>query len=576
MLALYGTGVSNGISIGKAYVLQSSKPQIIEQVLPEHKVDNEVEHFLRSVEIVRRELQEIRKHIPMNAPPETAGFVDMHLMILEDTMLSDAPIAMIREQRLNAAWALQKQSDLLCNKFDKMDDPYLRNKKNDIIQVVNRVLRVLLGMYESTTKIQAGHIIIANDLAPADTVLFKKNKIKAFVTDLGGPISHTAILARSLGIPAIVALHQSTSYIRTGDDIIVDGNKGVLTINPDKATISYYKKRKSQSRLSKYEFDSLKRKKSQTHDRKKIKLLANIELPGDITAAMNSGAAGIGLYRTEFLFMNRVNPPGEEEQYRAYTKVIKRFPNMPVTIRTLDIGADKPTNSVPGAIDIRSNPAMGLRAIRLCLSDTSLFKPQLKAIFRASIHGKVQLMIPMLSNLDELFRVFDLIDEVQHELKRSKTYFNANIPVGGMIEVPAAAIAAQAFSKHLDFMSIGTNDLIQYTLAIDRVNDAVNYLYDPSHPAILQLIANTIKAGRAANIPVAMCGEMAGDPKYIRLLLGMGLREFSMHPAMLMDIKKIIRKSNTSELGKQASRLLKLHSNEKIREMLDTINTLDR
>ena len=300
MLALYGTGVSGGICIGKAFVLQSEKPEITEYVLPEHLIDHEVERFLRSVEAVRRELQDIRKHIPENAPPETVSFVDMHLMILEDSMLSDAPIETIKKQRLNAAWALQKQCDLLCQKFERMDDPYLRNKKIDIIQVVNRVLRDLLGGADESKESPTGHIIVATDLAPADTVLFKRNKIKAFVTDLGGPISHTAILARSLGIPAIVAVHQSSRYIRTGDEIIIDGSKGVVIVNPDKAARSAYKKEKSRIQLSQEELKLLKSGRSYTRDHKKIRLLANIELPGDITAANDANASGIGLYRTKF------------------------------------------------------------------------------------------------------------------------------------------------------------------------------------------------------------------------------------------------------------------------------------
>ncbi len=574
MLALYGTGVSKGISIGYAYVLQSEQPEITEYVLPEHLIDGEIEHFLRSIETVRHDLQEIRKQIPSNAPAETSSFIDMHLLILEDRMLSDVPIDTIRNQRLNAAWALRQQSDLLCEQFERMDDPYLRTKKVDILQVVNRVLKELLGIKNTTEEHpKSGDIVIANDLSPADTVLLIHNRIKAFITDLGGPISHTAILARSLGIPAIVATHNATRFIRSGDDILVDGGKGAIIINPDKHIISEFRKRKKQIQLIQTELKTLKSGRSFTRDGKKIKLLANIELPADIKAANNASAEGIGLYRTEFLYMNRRTPPTEEEQYRTYTKVIKALGNKLVTIRTLDLGADKPINGSRDAASMTvTNPALGLRAIRLCLKNPSLFKPQLRAIFRASAVGRVKLMIPMLSNLDELFRVLDMIDEVKFELKREKLNYNPRTAIGGMIEVPAAAISADLFSPYLDYLSIGTNDLIQYTLAIDRVDDAVSYLYDPTHPAVLRLILNIIKAGHNAGIPVSMCGEMAGDPDYTRLLLGMGLREFSMHPATLLEIKKIVRTSNVSDLQKHVKRIMRTQDIDLLHKHLDHLN----
>ncbi len=572
MLTLHGTGVSDGIAMGKAFVLQRELPEIPEYAIPKNFVDEEIARFQRAVEAARRQLSNIREHIPVNAPSEATNFLDAHLLMLNDKMISMTPIDSIRQQQCNAEWALKTHSDQLCDVFEKMDDHYLRSKKTDVTQVVDRIMRNLLRQSEDEhERLIGGEIVVADDLTPADTVMLKHNHVRAFVTNLGGPISHTAILARSLGIPAIVSAHSATRYIRSGEELIIDGKRGVIIVAPERRIVAEYQRRiKGLTQLRK-ELNRLRASPAITRDRHRITLLANIELPADVRAATLASAEGIGLYRTEFLFMNRADSPGEEEQFRAYAKVIKALPGRPVTIRTIDLGADKQVDGGRVGAAISVNPALGLRAIRLCLHDTSLFRPQLRAILRASVLGKVRMMIPMLSSQDELFRALDLIDETKRELKRQGEKFNPKMPIGGMIEVPAAAVSADLFAPYLDFFSIGTNDLIQYTLAIDRVDDAVNYLYDPLHPAVLRLIAMTIQAAKRARIPVAMCGEMAGDPRYTRLLLGLGLTEFSMHPATLLEVKKIVRASTVSQLEKFARKLLKTRLTQEIHEMVESL-----
>ena len=570
MLALHGTGVSDGVAIGKAFVLKRELPEIPEYVIPREYIDEEVARLQRAVEASRRQLMAIREHIPANAPPEATSFLDAHLLMLDDKMISQAPIEAIRRHQYNAEWALKVQSDILGAIFEQMDDHYLRNKKTDVNQVVNRIQRNLLQQnYDEHEKMAEGDIVVADDLTPADTVMLKHNRVRAFVTSLGGPISHTAILARSLGIPAIVAAHSASRYVNSGEELIVDGKRGMLIVAPDRALIAEYRRRQKDIARKRRELNRLKTSRAVTRDGRRISLLANIELPADVRAAAQAGADGIGLYRTEFLFMNRPAPPNEEEQFRAYVKVVRSLPGKPITIRTLDLGADKQVDGGRAGNAITVNPALGLRAVRLCLHDTSLFRPQLRAILRASAFGKVRMMIPMLSSQDELSRVLDLIEETKSDLKRERVKFNPKIPVGGMIEVPAAAISADLFAPYLDFFSIGTNDLIQYTLAIDRVDDAVNYLYDPLHPSVLRLISITIQAARQADIPVAMCGEMAGDPRYTRLLLGLGLAEFSMHPATLLEIKKIVRDADLGRLTRFARDVLRLRDTHEIHALVE-------
>ena len=574
MLALHGKGVSNGITIGRAYVLKRERVKVPEYVIPNHLIEHEIQRFLSAVESARNELSDIRSHIPAQAPVEAASFIDTHLLILSDTMVSEAPIRDIRDNQWNAEFALKTQSDRLVAVFEQMEDPYLRNKKIDVAQVVERVLRNLLNPDERDDEpVPAdleGRVVVANDLAPADTVALKNKGISAFVTNLGGPISHTAILSRSLGIPAIVAVHGATRYIDNDDILIVDGKRGILLVDPDSIVIAEYEKRARKIERLRRELETLRTSEAISGDGVAIQLLANIELPEDLNAVHQVLASGIGLYRTEFLFMNRKIPPNEAEQFEAYVKVIRALPGRPVTIRTLDLGADKRVDIETPVTTV--NPALGLRAVRLCLQELGLFKLQLRAIIRASAFGHVRLMIPMLSNVDEIFRVVDLVRELQDDLRKDKVAFDAKMPIGGMIEVPAAAISADLFATHLDFLSIGTNDLIQYTLAIDRVDDAVNYLYDPLHPSVLRLIAMTIDAGRKQGIPVAMCGEMAGDSRYTRLLLGLGLREFSMHPAAMLEIKKIVRESNMADLTLQSAEVMRARDSRTIQALVDAMN----
>jgi phosphotransferase system enzyme I (PtsI) len=573
MLALHGTGVSSGIVIGKAHVLQRELPEIPRHTLSKDQIEAEIARFTAAVQVARNHLRAIRDRIPADAPREAASFLDTHLLILDDPTISQAPIEMMRRHRRNAEWALEIERDHLRAKFESMEDPYLREKGRDVEHVVERVLRALLLPEDNGEHMVEGDIVVADDLTPADTVLLRQHRVRAFVTDQGGPISHTAILARSLGIPAIVSVHNATRYVRAGESIIVDGKRGVLIVNPDEAVTAEYSRLRAKIAERKRELAALRTRPSITLDKRRVHLYANIELPADVNAALNAGAEGIGLYRTEFMFMNRATPPSEDEQYRAYARIVGMMRGKPVTIRTLDLGADKQVEArrtESGQIAI--NPALGLRAVRLCLADPSLFRPQLRAILRASALGKVRMMIPMLSSQEELFQVLELIDQTKHELKKRRERFNARLPVGGMIEVPAAAISADLFASHLDFFSIGTNDLIQYTLAIDRVDDAVNYLYDPLHPSVLRLISLTIDAGKKARIPVAMCGEMAGDARYTRLLVGLGLSEFSMHPATLLDIKRLVRESRAGRLSKQARRILGARSTRQVHDWVDELN----
>lgn len=569
MLALHGFGVGNGIAIGRALVLRQLQPAIDRREIDD--VQAEIERFRIAIANTRAELRRARSNIPAQSPGEVAGLVDAHLMMLEDTSIARAPEEVIASEKCNAEWALKIQNDKLGNVFAQMDDAYLRSKKSDVDQVINRIQWQLAGGEESSDADDVeGRILFANDLSPADAVLMKSRRIAAFATNLGGPISHTAILARSLRIPAIVGLHGAARYVNNGERVIVDGSSGIVVIDPDDRLVEEYQNRRLQGWRQLRELSALKDQRTQTRDGQDIALLANIELPKEVGSARKVKAAGVGLFRTEYLFMNRDEAPGEQEQYEAYRHVVESL-GRPVTIRTIDIGADKQAAAVtPDAVP--TNPALGLRAIRLCLSEPSLFRPQLRAILRASAHGPVDMMIPMVSSLDELDRTLDLIREIKRELRREQLDFDDKIRIGGMIEVPAAAISADIFAGRLDFLSIGTNDLIQYTLAIDRVDDEVNYLYDPLHPAVLRLIKNTIDAGERANIPVSMCGEMAGDATYTRLLLGMNLKLFSMDPLRLLSVKNMIRNSDYAKLREQASSILDLTEPGELHDAVDRLN----
>jgi phosphotransferase system enzyme I (PtsI) len=574
MLALSGTGISRRVAIGNAVVLDRGRHEIPKYVVPKDQVGSEIKRFRSALARTRAELKRIQKEIPDHAPKETDAFINVHLLMLEDPVITEHPVRTIEEHSCNAEWALKTQADTLVEFFRNIEDPYLRSKKNDVHQVVERILEELMVKDDSSpTTLDsnlAGRVIIANDLTPADAVTLHDRGITAFVTSLGGPISHTAILARSLGIPAVVGLHHAVRYIRNGDLLAVDGHTGVVLVGLDQNLLAEFQERQTQQARHEQELATLKNEPTITRDGYSVDLFANIELPEEVETLERFGGNGVGLYRTEFLFMNRAEPPDETEQYQAYRKVLDALTG-PITIRTLDLGADKQVDGGRADGLAKINPALGLRAIRLCLSEPTLFRPQLRAILRASVHGRARIMIPMLSSLSELEQALEIVREVKHDLTREGIEFDSKVPVGGMIEVPAAAIAADLFANRLDFLSIGTNDLIQYTLAIDRIDDEVNYLYDPLHPSVLRLIHNVISAGLEAGIPVSMCGEMAGDPNYTRLLLGLGLVEFSMEPTRLLEVKERVRASTRNELMGKTEQILGCADPAQLRMMVDQL-----
>jgi len=571
-LALSGIGVSRGVAIGKAHIILRGSIEVLESAIPEHLIEDEVSRFLSAIESARQQLQATQKRIPANTGVDIAAFIETHLLMLDDATLVKTPVDLIRERHCNAEWALKLQRDAVVNVFEQMDDTYLRTRRDDIDHVINRIQRILLDSNEADEQaenvILEHSIVLAYDLSPAETMMLEHQGISAFATECGGPLSHTAILARSMQLPAIVGTHGLQHYIQDGETIILDGLQGVLIAGPDEHTLEHYRRRQELELKRQIELARLVDSPAVTRDGTHIKLMTNIELPEDIDAVSRVSSNGVGLYRTEFLFMNRQQPPEEDEQYDSYVSVIEALKGKPLTIRTLDMGADKQIDGNSSC----SNPALGLRAIRLCLKNHSLFKPQLRAILRASAHGPVRLMIPMLSNSRELHQVLGLINDTKIALQRESLAFAPDVQIGGMIEVPAAALSAADFASHLDFMSIGTNDLIQYTLAIDRVDDEVNYLYDPLHPAVLRLIKMIIDAGKAAGIPVGMCGEMAGEPRYTRLLLGMGLREFSMHHTALPEVKSVINSSAIDALAPLVKELLENTRTDRIEIRVDSIN----
>ena len=563
-IALHGMGVSRGIAIGKVHVVKRDQLDIREYSIKRHRLGDEVKRFENALTNARQQLRAIREHIPESTSADIEAFIDTHLLMLDDVALTKEPMRLIKELSCNAEWALKLQRDALVAVFDEMDDAYLRTRKDDVDYVVNRIQRLLLNQtplkHEKTDQRLTGYIVMANDLTPADTVLMQHNGIAAFATEFGGPTSHTAILARSLGIPAIVGLQNALRYIKDDEEIILDGSRGIILVDPERHELSHYQRLQKEEKRYFSKLGKLKNKPAITLDEVPVALHANIELPKDFETVVEVGAGGVGLYRTEFLYMNRETPPDEEEHYATYKGVIDVLKGLPLTIRTLDLGADKQVDGGRQSGPVTTNPALGLRAVRLCLKEPALFRPQLRAIIRASVHGPVRILVPMLSNVHEMHQVLQMTNEIKKELDELNIPYDHELQIGGMIEVPAAAICADIFAKQLDFLSIGTNDLIQYTMAIDRVNDEVNYLYDPLNPAVLRLIHTTIKAGKKENIPVAMCGEMAGEAKYTRLLLGLGLREFSLHPAALLEVKQIIIDSNIGELQVLANKALKANN----------------
>ncbi|MBT6274396.1 MAG: phosphoenolpyruvate--protein phosphotransferase [Chromatiales bacterium] len=562
--SLHGISASKGIAIGQVIVLERSQLEVREYRIEAADIDAEAARFTTAVSRARSDLRGLRDRLPSHLVGQVSAFIEVHLLMLQDAAISQAPLAHIRDRQCNAEWALKLERDILVAAFDSIDDPYLRARRDDVDHAVNRVQRALgeeaepVGLHKDSTR-YAGRVVCADDLTPADTVLMQHQGILAFVTEFGGPNSHTAILARSLRIPAVIGMHGGSQLLRTGDSVVVDGRHGVVLVDPDQRAIAYYQARQREIARYHEERRKLLTAPCVTADGERIGLQANVELSKDVIDAANLNAEGVGLYRTEMMFMNRPDPPDEEEQFEEYSFVVRSMKGAPVTIRTLDLGADKQVDGVrPGAPNA-ANPALGLRGVRLCLREPALFHAQLRAIARVSALGCVRMMVPMVSTLDELSQVRTLLKRVHEELRAEGVAYDADMPVGAMIEVPAAAICADLFARGTDFMSIGTNDLIQYTIAIDRIDDEVNYLYDPLHPGVLRLVQGVIRAGHHAGIPVAMCGEMAGDARYTRLLLGLGLKEFSVHPNALLEVKQVILTSHVGNLRRLVQRVMRAH-----------------
>ncbi|MGE5385041.1 MAG: phosphoenolpyruvate--protein phosphotransferase [Betaproteobacteria bacterium] len=578
---LHGIPVSRGIAIGRAHLLAPAALEVKHYLIAEEQVEAEVQRLQKAIATVHHELQTIWNDLPKDSPAELGAFIDVHALILSDPMIAEVPLEIIRTRYYNAEWALVTQIDELSAQFDEIEDPYLRERKADIQQVGERVLKVLTGSAASLTVGDGGEdpagrlIVVAHDISPADMLQFKDRAFGGFVTDLGGPNSHTAIVARSLDIPAAVGMSNASAMIQQEDWVIIDGDAGVVIVDPTPTVLEQYRERQARLIRERKKLGKLKKTPAVTRDGTEIMLLANIELPDDCGTALDAGAAGVGLFRSEFLFMGRTGVqhklPTEDEQFESYRKAVMAMKGRPVTIRTLDIGADKPLDA---AEQTALNPALGLRAIRFCLAEPQMFLAQLRAILRASAFGPVKLLIPMLAHAFEIDQTLAMIEQAKAQLRERGEKFDAGIAVGAMIEIPAAALTLPMFIKKMDFLSIGTNDLIQYTLAIDRADHEVAHLYNPLHPAVLHLLSTTIALGAKAGIPVAVCGEMAGDVRLTRLLLGMGLREFSMHPTQILAVKQEILNSDLGALAPQAKRILRSYDPVAIAEAVELMRAV--
>jgi phosphoenolpyruvate-protein phosphotransferase (PTS system enzyme I) len=572
--SIHGLAVARGIAIGRAVLVASSRVDVAHYFIKPDQIDGEIDRLKRAKEVVFQEVQRLQLALPKDAPTELAALLDVHLMLLQDELLAEGVAHWISERLYNAEWALTSQLDVVARQFDEMEDLYLRERKADLEQVVERVLRQLKGaptgmpqpvvrrpgsqrqqdlLLEDTEDVPL--VLVAHDLSPADMLQFKQSVFAGFATDVGGKTSHTAIVARSLDIPAVVGARNASHWVKQDDWVIIDGDAGVMIVDPSPIVLAEYGFKQRQASLERERLSRLRLTPALTLDGQKIELLANIEMPEDATAALAAGAVGVGLFRSEFLFMGRAgNLPGEEEQYLAYRRAVEGMQGLPVTIRTVDIGADKPLDR-----NVREtahlNPALGLRAIRWSLADPAMFLTQLRAILRAAAHGQVNLLIPMLAHGKEIRQTLALLARARTQLDAQGVAYGP-LKVGAMIEIPAAALTVPMFLSYFDFLSIGTNDLIQYTLAIDRADEQVADLYDPLHPAILHLVANTIAQGQSQDKTISVCGEMAGDPSLTRLLLGMGLRSFSMHPTQILAVKQVVLRSDTTRLKPWAQRVL--------------------
>ncbi len=571
-IQVFGIPVSRGVAIGRAVMVASSRVDVAHYFVAADRIEPEIARLREARNAVSAELEGLKHELPAEAPHELAALLDVHVMLLHDESLIDATKVWIRERHYNAEWALSAQLEVLARQFDDMDDIYLRERKADVEQVVERLLRELAGQVGALTRLPGGAaqaardfagedplVLVANDVAPADMMQFKRSVFTGFVTDVGGRTSHTAIVARSMDIPAVVGAREASRLIRQDDWLVIDGDAGVVIVDPSPIVLEEYRFRQRQSELERARLDRLRNTPAVTLDGQAVELLANIELPGDAAGALEAGAVGVGLFRSEFLFMNREGAlPGEDEQFEAYRSAVLALQGLPVTIRTVDIGADKPLDRLSQQ-DLRHehglNPALGLRAIRWSLAEPGMFRQQLRAILRSSAYGKVRILIPMVAQIGEIKMIFDALERARQQLDEAGRAFG-RVEVGAMIEVPAAAMLIDRFLQHFDFVSVGTNDLIQYTLAIDRADEAVAHLYDPWHPAVLQLLQQTITSAAARGRGVSVCGEMAGDSAFTELLLAMGLRSFSMHPARISSIKQQVLRADTRLLRSQVAGVL--------------------
>jgi len=568
--SIHGLAVARGIAIGRAVLVASSRVDVAHYFIEEGQIHSEIGRLRRARDEVIEELQRLQKDLPKDAPHELGALLDVHLMLLQDEELTAGVRQWIEERLYNAEWALTSQLEIIGRQFDEMEDPYLRERKADMEQVAERVLQSLKGTGSAIARVRQPQrpqqelhledtdvplVLVAHDLSPADMLQFKQSVFAGFVTDVGGKTSHTAIVARSLDIPAVVGARTGSQLVKQDDWIIIDGDAGVVIVDPSPIILSEYSFKQRQGQVERERLARLRHTPAVTLDGEKIELLANIEMPEDTAAALATGVVGVGLFRSEFLFMGRQgNLPDEEEQYQAYRRAVEGMNGLPVTIRTIDVGADKPLDDTRHD-SAHLNPALGLRAIRWSLADPSMFLTQLRAILRAAAHGKVNLLIPMLTHASEIRQTLQLIEQARQELDR-KAMVHGPVCLGAMIEIPAAALSLRLFLKHFDFLSIGTNDLIQYTLAIDRADESVAHLYDPLHPAVLRLVADTIAACRAQGKGVSVCGEMAGDVTMTKLLLGLGLRSFSMHPSQVLAVKQRILLSHADKLKPWAEQVL--------------------
>jgi phosphotransferase system enzyme I (PtsI) len=569
-IQVFGLPVSRGVAIGRAVLVASSRIDVAHYFIDAGQVDPEIDRLRNARDVVADELNALKRDIPAEAPPELSALLDVHLMLLHDETLTGATKHWIRERHYNAEWALSAQLEVLARQFDEMEDDYLRERKADLEQVAERLLRALARGDGALPAAQvAGQardfggedplVLVANDISPADMLQFKRSVFTGFVTDVGGKTSHTAIVARSMDIPAVVGAREASRLIRQDDWVIIDGDAGLVIVDPSPIVLEEYRFRQRQSELERARLHRLRHTPAVTLDGQQVRLMANIELPGDAEAALDAGAVGVGLFRTEFLFMNRGSDlPGEDEQFESYRAAVQAMKGLPVTIRTVDVGADKPLDRMSPQ-ELRHehalNPALGLRAIRWSLAEPGMFRQQLRAILRASAYGKVRLLIPMVAHLSEIRLTLEALARAKQQLADAGRPY-VDIEVGAMIEVPAAALMLPTFLRYFDFVSLGTNDLIQYTLAIDRADEAVSHLYDPWHPAVLQLVAETIAKAGAANKDVSVCGEMAGDPAFTELLLAMGLRCFSMHPSQIAAIKQRVLRADTRRYVSALQRVL--------------------